>query len=346
LSHRDLVDHAADLRRALIDPRWLCEALGLLTGYKPVRQGKGVTIRCPAHGDRSPSCSVTLGPDRTIRVRCFACDFAGDALTLIAIARGLDPRRDFRKVLEEAADLTGIALDPGAKPRPARPQRSALLAPPDPPAYPLVAEVLTVWRQSTPVSEDKQACDYLHSRAIDPDTVDLFGLARALPREAEVPKWARCGLPWPLSGHRLLVPMFDADGAMRGIRARSLGPSGQGPKGAAPAGFSTVGLVMADAVGRVVLATGKTPGWFESEALDVVITEGEPDFLTWASAISDANRRPPAVLGVVASAWSSAIAARLPDGARVAIRTHRDPAGEKYALQIQKTLGLRCSVHR
>ena len=99
----------AELRKRLTDPRHLCASLGLLDGYKPGRQaGGGLLIRCPAHGERHPSCSVRRGRDGTIQVRCFSCDFGGDALSLVAAARGLDPRRQFGAVLSEAARLAGL----------------------------------------------------------------------------------------------------------------------------------------------------------------------------------------------------------------------------------------------
>ena len=108
-------DAAADVRRSLVDPVRLCAALRLLGGAQ--RQARGVLIRCPSHGERNPSCSVTLGPDGTIRVRCFACDFAGDALTLVALVERLDLRRDFGSVLREAARIAGIDVDDDGGPR-------------------------------------------------------------------------------------------------------------------------------------------------------------------------------------------------------------------------------------
>ena len=56
----------ADVKRTLADPRKLCEALGLVEGS--TRQAKGLSIRCPAHAERNPSCSVTAGDDGTVRV--------------------------------------------------------------------------------------------------------------------------------------------------------------------------------------------------------------------------------------------------------------------------------------
>lgn len=98
-------DHAAELRRELADPRDLAALLGLDEGAK--RQADGVTVLCPWHEERSPSCSITTGSDGTVRVHCFGCDAGGDALSLIAQVNGLDLRTDFKRVLIEAAELAG-----------------------------------------------------------------------------------------------------------------------------------------------------------------------------------------------------------------------------------------------
>lgn len=112
---------AGEIRRALHDPRALVEALGL--GKNAQRQCRnGVTILCPFHSERSPSCSVSLGEDTTVRVHCFGCDASGDALTLIAQVHGFDLRTQFDQVLEEAAKLAGVRLgQPTPKPREPKP---------------------------------------------------------------------------------------------------------------------------------------------------------------------------------------------------------------------------------
>lgn len=112
-------DQARDVREALSDPWAVIRALGLDKGAQ--RQAGGALVCCPAHGDRTPSCSVTRGPDGTVRVRCFGCDLAGDVFALVAAARGLDAQRDFPSVLREAAELAGVELV-----APQRPERAGL----------------------------------------------------------------------------------------------------------------------------------------------------------------------------------------------------------------------------
>jgi hypothetical protein len=71
----------------------------------------------------------------------------------------------------------------------------------------------------------------------------------------------------------------------------------------------------------------------------VLIAEGVPDFLTWAT-----HREAFAIFGVIAGSWTSAFAERVPRDVRVLIRTHDDDAGHKYAQQIGETLRDRCQV--
>jgi DNA primase len=97
---------ATAVRRALTDPSRLCGALGLTKGSR--RQARGLTVLCPFHREKSPSCSVRLGADGTIQVHCFGCDASGDALCLVAAVRGLDIKSDFSLVLDEAARIAGI----------------------------------------------------------------------------------------------------------------------------------------------------------------------------------------------------------------------------------------------
>ena len=83
----------------------------------------------------------------------------------------------------------------------------------------------------------------------------------------------------------------------------------------------------------------------------VVITEGEPDYLTWASAVKHADPHlvapsDAAVLGIFNGSWTDEIAARIPSGCTVHIRTDDDTAGNKYAADVHKTLAGRCTVYR
>jgi len=102
-------DVVREIRERLDDPLRLVHLLGLERGAK--RQGPNVLISCPWHSpDRSPSCSISVGRDGTVRVRCFTCSQTGDVLHLVAAVHGLDLRFAWAKVLEIAAGLAGVDL--------------------------------------------------------------------------------------------------------------------------------------------------------------------------------------------------------------------------------------------
>ncbi len=97
----------APLRAALANPRDVARRLG----WRGVAQaGGGVSVLCPAHGDKaSPSLSMTVGKDGTLRVCCFgACGLKGDVFKLVAAVHGLDSSRDFGEVVKRAAELADM----------------------------------------------------------------------------------------------------------------------------------------------------------------------------------------------------------------------------------------------
>lgn len=316
-------DFAREVRSHLADPVRLCAGLGLLKDSR--RQiGGGLMIRCPLHVERSPSCSVTRGPDGTIRVRCFGCGWTGDALSLIADVRGLSV---FRDVLREACRMAGLyqilgELDgdvmPFAPPAPAPPPVPA----PKPRDYPPAGEVRALWYGGALASDDAAAGGYLLRRMIDPDLAPV----RAIRHDQRLSVWARFrGRAWYETGHRLIVPVFDAAGLWRSVRAIRI-TDGDTPKRLPPAGHRAAGLVLANRAAILMLR-----GDLKPERL--IVAEGEPDWLTWTT------RTDHAVVGVLSGAWTAEHAARVPAGCVVVIRTHADEAGEHYAAELAATLG-------
>jgi hypothetical protein len=335
-----LPDRAAELRYRLTDARAVCAQLNLAAGAKA--QARGLLIRCPWHSERTPSCSIRQAPDGTLAVHCFGCDATGDVLSLVAAARQLDIRQDFPKVLQAACELAGVhlaALDVSTRHR--GPSFHSTVA------YPPSAEVAALWESCRPVIDDPHVATWLRSRALDPATAGDRLLVRALAVDQRLPSWAGVrGRSWAETGYRCILPMVDATGALRSLRARRVDEDGA-PKAVAPTGFRIGGLVMADAFGRLLLETARSPDlWPADLPLRVLIAEGEPDFLTWGTRFSDADESAPAVFGIGSGSWTPAIAARVPDGARVVIRTHHDDAGERYAIDILESLRSRCTVVR
>ncbi len=103
---------------------------------------------------------------------------------------------------------------------------------------------------------------------------------------------------------------------------------------------------MADPLARLLLAGlpcgDGEPAHEAVRRYGLVICEGVPDFLTWATRWGDAAETAPAVIGIISGSWTTEVAARVPAGTRVAVRTHGDRAGAKYAQQIAATLRDRC----
>ena len=333
-------DHAAELRRELTDVRAVIDALGL----KAKREGVGFKVLCPWHEEKTPSCSVRLGQDQTIQVKCHGtCGTGGDVLSLIAQVRGLNPRTDFQAVLAEAAELAGrrdilAELEGrGGERMPSAPRQAPRPAPPPEPerTYPPQAEVEALWAASGPTNGDAEVSTWLCSRALDPQAIDARGLARALPAKG-LPTWVEHRNH---TGHRCVLPVFDAEGQMRSVRTRQV--RGEGAKALPAKGYSPTGLVLADRTARAMLEHGKLPGG------RLVIAEGEPDFLTFAARISDTDELPPGVLGIPGSgAMTADILERVPSGSTVAIWTHRDRSGDAYALTIIAALEGRCQLRR
>ncbi|HZL19240.1 MAG TPA: CHC2 zinc finger domain-containing protein [Polyangia bacterium] len=336
-----LPDHAGDLRRRLADPRRLCEVLGLLDGAKP--QLGGLLIRCPWHAERTASCSVRVAADGTIGIRCFGCDATGDALDLIAVVNGLTTDSDFSRVKELAAELAGTTLDADLPPPPPR------QAPPAPTRdYPLQGEVAALWESGRPVSDDPLVAPWLRSRDLDPGTIETRDLARALPVDDALPRWARSRWgSWVESGHRLLVPVFDELGRLRSVRARRVVARDDAPKALPPSGHRVSGLIMADALARQLLERGSLPDfWPKGIELQIAILEGEPDYLRWATSWPEEHLTAPGIFAIVAGSWTPQIAARIPNRADVSILVHHDAAGEKYTDTIVASIRGRVTLRR
>ena len=332
-----------DIKLALSDPTRVLEALGMMgQGKARQRQAGGWIIRCPVHQDNSPSCSVQQR-DGMLLWTCHACGERGDVLTLVAVANNLKLDHDFKRVLAEGARLAGLwyIVDKleGREPREPRPAAPVRPPPPtEPPReWPPVAEVDVLWAACGRLAEDAEVSAYMLGRAIVPEIIDELDLARVLPSTGTLPKWAsyRGGAdfkrPWRDLGYRLILPMYDATGVMRSVRAWRV-VDGEGPKRLPPGGHKASELVMVDSLGLAMLRGGSKA---EDKPYRLVIVEGEPDFLSRASITVDAKC---ATLGIVNGSWTKAFAERVPRGCRVVVRTDVDKSGNRYAEEIEESL--------
>lgn len=330
---------ARDIRYALADVRQLCDRLGLTADPKSfTRQASGLIVRCPWHDERTPSCSIRRGSDGTVAIRCHGCGATGDALNLIAAVHGLTLRGDdFRQVLIVGAEMGGLhslvrELETGEAPR-ERPAPVPRPAPEPERDYP--ADARAFWDTCSPTAEVPEVAAWLASRGIDPELVDAGGLARGISQGATVAPWgAYRGLSWSETGHRLILPVYDHHGALRSVRAGRV-IEGDSPKRLPPGGHRASGLVMA-----CDSAIAMLQGTYRPQRL--LIVEGEPDFLTWATW---RTRHAYARIALTSGAWTADFAARVPETAKVFLCTDADRAGDGYADAVRKTLP-RNEIHR
>lgn len=102
------------IHAAAPSPLELARLLGLEVDRRA--RPEGCKVLCPWHTERRASCRITTR-DRRLVAYCDACREGGDIFSLVAVVNGLDVRHDFRRVLELAAELVGVTLDPGQLPR-------------------------------------------------------------------------------------------------------------------------------------------------------------------------------------------------------------------------------------
>ncbi len=306
-------------------------------GFEVRRGPSAAHTKCPACGaqrrhpgrhDRRGAVGIPHARPNTWH--CFACEAGGDSVDFVAhfIGRArfreLDSRRK-REVCE------WFEREPRVWATHIEYRRWAPA--PVAAAYPPHDQVRSLCAAGLAVHRDGDTAEYLAFREIDARVVFEQQLAIALTRAA-LPDWARLGeRSWTATGHRLIVPLFDGNGRLRSVLARSVERAPQ-LKSAAPRGFGRAGLIMANRHALAMLRAQARPDM-------VLIREGEIDYLAEAVA-----RPHHAVLGVISGSWCDAIARTIPDAATVVIATDADLAGDKYAETIAASLYGRVRLER
>ena len=201
-------------------------------------------------------------------------------------------------------------------------------------------ELDALWVAASGTPLDSPCRTWLDMRKLDKKVVLDLDLARSLPDEADAVPWAK---RWR-GGHRLLLPVHGSTGDMESLRGRwvllkepktakgdTLGKA-MPPKW----GSGTMsGVVLANPVAVKMLRAG-----FD-EPITLIVVEGEPDYLTWATTRPDL-----AVIGIWPGAWTQDIADRVPDGSTIIVRTDHDESGVRYAAKVVATLGSRVTLLR
>lgn len=293
----DSTDEREKIRTAMSDPLAVCTWLGIAEGHK--RQARGIVIRCPKHAENNPSCSVTRADGGGLGVRCFAgCDFGGgkgggDEISLVAAAKDIDIRHDFRAALQIAAGFAGVTLSDG--PRAERPR--IVRAVPVP-----AADVSAHWSALPAIDAD--AWEYLASRGL----ADAAEWCRSVPdrgiaapgsllgREEETVQWG--------IGMRIAVAMRDGSGRIVAIQARNIG---------LPHDFRVLGSSQSGLFGQVDAV---------KDAETVLIAEGLTD--TLAALVGMKGAKSMAVVGIAGTNNREAIATLPLEGKRVLVAMDAD----------------------
>lgn len=182
---------------------------------------------------------------------------------------------------------------------------------------------------------------HLVGRAIDPEAVEADGSARALTSLAGAPDSVshfrrQVGLPC------LVVGLRNLRGGIETVIGRTV-TEGSQVKSTSARG-SRRGLPMLCSLAELAMSGGSLNDLAISAWSDFtfVIAEGEIDFLTWVSKRLERV----AVVGIVSGTWTSDVAAAIPSGVTVVIRTDPDNAGDRFARVVAESLGSRVTVLR
>lgn len=230
---------------------------------------------------------------------------------------------------------------------------------------PRMAEYQAFWDRCLRLDDPRVPADvvaYFRRRALDPawlvgDAPD-DDLARVIPPDIEMPKWAwGPDGRWSETQHLIVFPAYNAHGNIALIRARCIDPACSNsrkelvPKKESDDAKIVPGTVPANRIGRLLLAVGPEA---LSASLDrqglqlvVIVCEGSPDFWSlcaWAR-FHAPQKTLVAIYANYSGAWTDGLAARLPAGCRVVVRNHSDTGGCGFRDVVEETLhNRRCVV--
>jgi len=318
-------------------------------GLELIRRGSDVSFICPACG-KVLRHSKQAGGRRSAKVTpdgggwwCDPCGAKGDAVTLAAfLVTGKPKPAEWAKTRHECAALGLCEHDPrnpnAPTARPYTPPAPKVVEAPKPSRL-HAAEVAALWAASSKLDAVPQGGAewleaprvYLAGRGLHPGVLAELNLARVLPPKAYA--WPAWWNPSWSEVWRVVVPLYDASGAMVALQARAIAATGDGPKTRNPMGTGVVsGTFFADAGGLEVLrGTYTGPG--------MVVVEGLTDYLAAAQLAAELEpTRRPAVLGIMAGSSRALTTVNVKASCRLNVMTDNDPSGEKYFREVAAAL--------
>lgn len=222
------------------------------------------------------------------------------------------------------------------------------------PNYPPQAELLAFWEQLRFAQEVPEVAAWLASRGIQVDQLGAHPAlcVRALPARSTIqpwPAWACYGkrardgapIPWWAAGFQALLPLFDARGELRSLKARQIlpttGPGRLAPPGAKsvpPAGFDVERLMMMNLPAILMLHHER---WQDDER-ELRVVEGEPDYWTTVQRVHQSARPTRGVIGIFAGSISIDFVRRLAPGTSLIYDGHQDAVGDGYLAGMQRLI--------
>ena len=248
------------------------------------------------------------------------------------------------------------------------------------PVYPPPREVSWLWTSALPLADGKPRAPLPPtpaSRWIESMGINIVHLGhepalqvRAMPRPSRAvivspsghvreqgdeywPTWAQArGGRWCDLDYGAVIPLFDARGELRSVKARwttptitdeqtgeVLGLPPDGMKSVPPFGYDVRGLVMANAPALYLLTHGEWLTDIPRDQRELWIVEGETDFEVATFRLFNSQRPHRACMGQFSGSWTPAHARRVPRDT-VAVINAQDPdrGGDKLAELVQRTL--------
>jgi phage/plasmid primase-like uncharacterized protein len=154
---------SVDALRAVLDPRAVLSALGI--SYRS-RGHELYTRQCPACGQRNRE-TVEIHADEGMW-RCYRCRAKGSILDLVAGYSSIDITRDFRRVVDRAAEIAGVDVTTAITPEQIaerKRKRDERRAEEEARAAEMQARMPQIWDECTTRSLSGEA--YLRSRGFD-----------------------------------------------------------------------------------------------------------------------------------------------------------------------------------